>query len=160
MEQEIYEGPSPRITRYKLASFGAFTSAVFLLVVATYPSFFFFDLLNQTDGLRSVILILCTIAWVLIAFGPALIFGFFAAGYTKGIKLLPLVALAWPATLVLNHVYLAINDGNPYLTYLVNYPMFIATDILLPMLLVALWLEFRYESHHIYRQVLSSKNRR
>jgi hypothetical protein len=153
MENETTTGPTSRITRYKLASFGVFTSSVFLLTVATYPSFFFFNPFAQQDGLRAIILLLCTISWVILAAGPAIIFGALALGHSFGIKFLPLVALAWPVSLILNHLYLAIHDGNPYLTYLVTYPIFIATDILLPLLLIALWLEYRYESHYIYTKV-------
>lgn len=153
MDEEYMTGPAPRITRYKLASFGLFTSAVFILVVATYPSFFFFNPFDQQDGARSVILLLCTIAWVFLALGPGVIFVLLAFGVTGGVKWLPFVALGWPITLVLNHLYLAVREGDPYLTYLADFPIFIATDILMPLLLIALWLEYRYESHYIYTQV-------
>ena len=81
--------PSVRITRWKVASFGIFTSAVFLLVVATFPAFFFFNPSEQTDSLRLLILLFSTLAWITIALGPALVFVLVALGRQRAIKLLP-----------------------------------------------------------------------
>lgn len=145
--------PSVRITRWMVASFGIFTSAVFLLVVATFPAFFFFNPSEQTDGLRLVILVLSTIAWITLALGPAIIFIFVALGRQRAINALPYVALFWPLMLVINHLQLLIGYGNAYLEYLVNFPIFWVTDVLLPLLLIILWFEFRHEEHYIHTKL-------
>jgi hypothetical protein len=130
-------------TRAVVASFGIFVSALFWLVVATYPSFFFFNPLAEKDALRSAVLTLSTIGWVLIAVGPAALFTFYALGHPRALRFLPIVALLWPAALLINHVSLFIQKGEWFTGYLLDYPIFIATDILLPILLMAVWAELR-----------------
>lgn len=61
-------------TRAVVASFGIFVSALFWLVVATYPSFFFFNPFAETDALRATMLTLTTIGWVLISTGTVVLF--------------------------------------------------------------------------------------
>lgn len=145
--------PSVRITRWKVASFGIFTSAVFLLVVATFPAFFFFNPSEQTDSLRLLILLFSTLAWITIAVGPGMVFVLVALGKQRAINLLPYVALFWPVMLVINHLQLALSTGNLYLDYLINFPIFIVTDIITPLLLIVLWFEFRYEEHYIHKRL-------
>jgi hypothetical protein len=130
-------------TRAVVASFGIFVSALFWLVVATYPSFFFFNPFEEKDSLRATFLTVSTVGWILISIGPALLFCLYALGYARALRLLPFVALVWPASLLINHISLAIQKGQWYTGYLLDYPIFIATDILLPLLLMAVWAELR-----------------
>lgn len=149
---------SQRMLRYKVASFGIFTSAVFLLIVATFPSFFIFDPAQIDNSLRLVILILSTLAWIIIALGPVVVFGLLAAGKKRAIHALPFVALFWPVMIVINHLELWVSSGNAYMGYLIEFPVFIITDILTPVLLIAFWLEYRFEDHHLYRKLSIEKN--
>ena len=130
-------------TRAVVASFGIFVSALFWLVVATYPSFFLFNPFAETDTLRSSVLTLSTVGWVLISIGPAILFTLYALGYARVLRLIPLIALLWPVALLINHVSLFIQKGEWFTGYLLDYPIFIATDILLPVLLMAVWAELR-----------------
>jgi hypothetical protein len=130
-------------TRAVVASFGIFVSALFWLVVATYPSFFLFNPFAEKDSLRATLLTLSTIGWVLISTGPVVLFSLYALGHARVLKLLPIVALFWPVSLVINHITLAIQKGQWFTGYLLDYPIFIATDILLPVLLIAVWAELR-----------------
>ena len=130
-------------TRAVVASFGIFVSALFWLVVATYPSFFFFNPFAEKDSLRATLLAISTVGWILISIGPALLFSLYALGYARALRLLPVAALVWPASLLINHISLAIQKGQWYTGYLLDYPIFIATDILLPLLLMAVWAELR-----------------
>jgi hypothetical protein len=130
-------------TRAVVASFGIFVSALFWLVVATYPSFFFFNPFAETDPLRASVLTLSTLGWVLIATGPAVLFTLYALGHARALRLLPIVALTWPLALIINHVTLFVQKGDWFTGYLLDYPVFIATDILLPVLLIAVWAELR-----------------
>lgn len=136
-------------TRAVVASFGVFVSALFWLVVATYPTFFFFNPFAEKDALRATVLAISTIGWILISIGPALLFSLYALGYSRALRLLPIAALVWPASLLVNHISLAIQKGQWYTGYLLDYPIFIATDILLPLLLMAVWAELRpaFSSH-------------
>ena len=130
-------------TRAVVASFGIFVSALFWLVVATYPSFFFFNPFAEKDSLRATLLAVSTVGWILISVGPALLFSLYALGYARALRLLPVAALVWPVSLLINHITLAIQKGQWYTGYLLDYPIFIATDILLPLLLMAVWAELR-----------------
>jgi hypothetical protein len=75
--------------------------------------------------------------------GPAALFTFYALGNPRALRFLPFVALLWPAALLINHVSLFIQKGEWFTGYLIDYPIFIATDILLPILLMAVWAELR-----------------
>jgi hypothetical protein len=126
-----------------VATFGVFVSALFWLVVATYPSFFFFNPLAESDGLRATILSVSTLGWILLSIGPAVVFVIYALGKAKSLMVLPWIALVWPASLLINHVSLFVQKGHWYTGYLLDYPVFIATDILLPIMLMAVWAELR-----------------
>mgnify|MGYP000063472637 CR=1 FL=1 len=144
-------------TRAVIATFGLFTSALVLVVVATYPAFFFFNPLESGEVVRSVALLLSTIGWIQILIGPALIFGLYSIGYAKFLRALPYVAIFWPASLVLNHISLFIQEGKWYTGYLLDYPIFWVTDVLLPIMLIAVWAEMRpvikqSDSHGVHRE--------
>ena len=143
VNQIISFAPAKVSVRAVVASFGIFVGVLFWLVVATYPSFFLFNPLLETDQLRVITLSITTIGWVLISTAPTLILLSFAAGYSKPLSFLPLVALLWPVSLLVNHVVLYVQEGQWFTGYLLDYPIFLATDILLPVLLIAVWLELR-----------------
>ena len=143
--------------RYKVASFGIFISIAFLLIVATFPSFFIFDPAQIDNSVRLVILLLSTVAWLSIAIGPVVVFSLLAAGKTKAVHSLPFIALFWPVMIVINHLELWLRTGNAYMGYLVQFPVFIITDILTPVILIAFWLEYRFENHHVVMR-LSQKS--
>ena len=136
-------------TRLVVATFGVFISAMFWLVIATYPSFFLFNPYAQGEGVRSVVLTLTGLGWLLIANGPVVLMGLYATGRTAAIKFLPVIALVWPVSLIINHISLFIQEGLWYTGYLADYPIFIVTDILLPLLLVVVWLELRQRAIHL-----------
>lgn len=129
--------------RLQNVSFGIFASATFWLIVATYPVFFFFNPAEQTDWARLMILNISTLAWLTIAIGPAVIFTLMAFGRSRAISALPFVALFWPSVLLINHLHLALTTGNAYFDYLINFPVFFITDVLLPALLFIVWLGYR-----------------
>ncbi len=135
-------------TRIVVATFGLFISAMFWLVIATYPSFFLFNPYANGDVVRSIALTLTGLGWILIANGPAIILGLFATGRTKVVKWLPIIALVWPSSLIINHISLFIQEGRWYTGYLADYPIFIATDVLLPLLLIVVWLELKQRTSH------------
>lgn len=145
---------SERMLRYKVASFGVFISAVFLLVVATFPTFFIFDPAQIDNSLRLIILLFSTLAWISIALGPVIVFGLLAAGKNKAVHALPFIALFWPIMIVINHLELWISTGNAYMSYLIEFPIFFITDLLTPLLLISIWLEYRYENHHMISRLM------
>jgi hypothetical protein len=135
--------------RNAFIAFSAFLTAFYWLVVASYPQFFIFNPFDEAWLIRQVALILSLIGWVAISTVPSVVLFMYAAGNSRGLKLLPIVATLWPLSVVVNQILLYIRDQTWYFDYLINYPIFIATDILLPVLLFVLWRELHeYHAKH------------
>lgn len=141
--------------RNAFLAFAFFLLAFYWLVVATYPTFFIFNPFDEPWGLRQAFLVISLVGWILISTVPAVVLGMYAAGKNDGIKLLPYVAILWPASVVGNQILLFIRDQVWYFDYLLNYPIFIATDIILPLLLLVLWWDLKevYGKHEITEQL-------
>lgn len=138
---------SPKHSRANFRSsfigFSVFLVAFYWLVVATYPEFFIFNPFDEPSVLRQITLLISIAGWLVIAIVPGLALFFYAAGNSKLIPLLPFAALLWPLSVILNQVVLYARDSVWYFDYLVNSPVFIATDILLPALLIFIWQDLK-----------------
>ncbi len=134
----------PSATRL-LVGFSIFTAALFIAVVATYPQFFLFNPFASNDGWRSICLTLTSLGWVTAVIGPIVVMSLLNAGKDSALKFLPWVALLWPATLIFNHLSLLLQTQKLFLGYLVVYPVFLITDIALPILYVSI---YTYMKHH------------
>jgi hypothetical protein len=109
---------------------------VFWLIVFTFPSFFLFNPLNEVDALRRYELLASTIGWIGIStVAPGLLF-LYAAGYRRARLLLPIFALIYPVSLIISQVTIYNRTGETYISYLWNFPVFIFTDLLLPIFIL------------------------
>ena len=117
--------------------FSLVTSLVLVLVTATFPTFFFYATFANGISVLSIGQVLTQVAWIaLIVVPPAA--AFLAQKNRKAARnLLIFGGLFWPVTLVLVHVTLAVTTGNPYLSYLLQYPIFLFSDVFLPIFLVS-----------------------
>jgi hypothetical protein len=131
--------------RSALVAFASFLLILYWLVVATYPEFFLFNPFSEAWWPRQFTLVLSLIGWIAISTVPTFVLYSYSAGSPKALKLLPLVALFWPGSVVLNQVLLFARDGVWYFDYLLNHPIFIATDIALPALLLFLYFDLKVE---------------
>lgn len=129
--------------RNALVAFSTFVLAFYWLVVATYPEFFIFNPFAEEWIVRQWALLLSLIGWLAISTLPAAIFYAYAAGWSNGLNYLPYIAALWPVSVLFNQTLVYVSTGQWYFGYLVEYPVFIATDILLPVLLLALWYDLR-----------------
>lgn len=129
--------------RSSFVAFSIFLVALYWLVVATYPEFFIFNPFDEPSVLRQITLLISIVGWLVIAIVPGLALFAYAAGNSKLIPLLPFAALLWPISVVLNQIVLYARDSVWYFDYLVNSPVFIATDILLPALLIFVWQDLK-----------------
>lgn len=118
---------------------GLFLSMFMLLVVFTFPGFFLFNPLDEPNPLRQVQLIFSTFAWVTQAIIPGAMLVGYAFGRTSWIRVLPFAALVWPLGIIMNQVTLYVLDGIWYTGYLIQYPVFIGTDIIMPIFIIFLW---------------------
>ena len=134
---------------YVASLMGAMMLVCFWLIVATLPDFFFINPTGTDSQIRRAELVLSTIGWVLLSTGsPALLF-FYSAGKKGARKFLPVTALWWPISLVISQVTVYILEGSFYLDYLIKFPIFIFTDIILPIFVMMLWHDLRDEKPHV-----------
>ena len=139
--------------RALLVTTGVFLSTTFGLIVLTYPSFFLFNPFENANPWRAALLAALVLAWLFSAASPVAIFSYFAIGHRWPLEVLPYAALAWPTLQVVNHVSLWVVEGDPYLGYLLDYPIFFYTDLLLPAMVLAIWIELRPVNHPIRNAV-------
>lgn len=140
----------PELTRnLAVGGIGLFLSLFMILVVLTFPGFFLFNPLDEPNPIRQVQLVFSTFAWVTQALVPGAMLVGYALGKTSWIRALPIAATVWPLGIIMNQVTLYVLDGVWYTGYLIQYPVFIATDILMPLFLIFVWevLRKRAPSH-------------
>lgn len=112
---------------------------VFWLVVMTFPSFFLFNPFKEPDPLRRAELALSTTGWLLISTGVPIVLWLYAQGRTTARYLLPFFALIYPISLIISQVTIYARTDATYLSYLTDFPIFIFTDILLPVFVLFIW---------------------
>jgi hypothetical protein len=109
---------------------------VFWLIVLTFPSFFLFNPLNETDTLRQNELLVSTIGWIGISTGAPILLFLYSAGFRRARLLLPYFALLYPISLVISQITIYNRTGETYISYLWNFPVFMFTDLLLPIFIL------------------------
>ena len=122
-----------------MGGIGLFISIFMTVLVLTFPRFFLFNPMAEGDPTRAMELSVSTVGWLLLLFGPSFILMRYRSGRFTLIRFLPVVALVWPISLIANHVTLYLQKGIWYTGYLVQYPIFVLSDIVLPIFLIYLW---------------------
>ena len=128
---------------YVVSLMGAMMLISFWLIVATLPDFFFINPTGNGSQIRRAELVLSTVGWILLSTAAPLCLFLYAAGVHKARNYLPITALWWPISLVISQVTIYILDGAFYFDYLIYYPIFIFTDIVLPIFVLMLWHDLR-----------------
>lgn len=129
---------------------GAMMLIVFWLIIATVPDFFFVSPTGENSQLRRAELILSTVGWVLTSTGAPIALMMYSAGFHKMRHFLPYTALVWPISLIISQVTVYILDGSFYLDYLITYPIFFYTDLVLPIFILILWHDLRENGHSMH----------
>ena len=124
---------------YTVGILASFIFIVFWLLVATFPSFFLFNPFKEPDQLRRAELALSTAVWLLISTGVPIFLCLYAAGRTRARFLLPFFALIYPISLIISQVTIYARTDATYLSYLTDFPIFMFTDILLPIFILFIW---------------------
>ena len=109
------------------------------MTVLTFQDFFLFNPAEATEPMRQAALWLCLIGWLLAALGSPLAMMSASAGSLLALRLLPITALWWPASIIISQITLFVSDGRSYLDYLFQYPIFVVTDVALPILVLMKW---------------------
>ncbi len=121
------------------ALIGTMILIVFWLVVATFPKFFFFNPLGGSNTLRRFELVISTIGWIGISTIVPILLFLMAYGKNGVRKYLPFAALLYPLSLIVSQITIYVQTGSAYISYLKNFPIFIFTDVILPVLIMFLW---------------------
>ena len=61
----------------------------------------------------------------------------------RALRYIPITALWWPISVLISQVVVYSETGESYLSYLIIYPVFILTDIAIPVYLVCQWSRVR-----------------
>lgn len=130
---------------YVASLMGAMMMMCFWLIIATLPDFFFINPSGTASEVRRAELVLSTIGWVLISTGAPILLFCYSAGLRGARRYLPITALWWPVSLLISQVTVYILDGAFYFDYLIKYPIFIFTDVVLPIFVMMLWHDLREE---------------
>ncbi len=128
---------------YVAALIGCMIFVCFWLVIATFPNFFFINPQDQVDPIRRAQLVLSTLGWILISTFAPICLILYSRGVHKAIKLIPLFTLLWPISLAISQITSYVQTGYYYFEYLTQFPIFIFTDIALPILLLVVWFDLR-----------------
>lgn len=123
-------------------------SLVLVLVCLTFFGFFFNDPLQTGATALTVTQLVSEFAWVILIIVPPLLLSINNWNAFTKTALLG-AAIFWPVTLVTIRILLLAELGNPYLGYLVTYPIFIFTDILVPAAYVWTWVMVIKESRPV-----------
>ena len=119
--------------------------AVYLFVYLTYPGFFVWNPTHSVIPILGWLQLASTLAWFAALVAPVVLW-YLGVSFSAAKSRSYLVAsLAWPGILIILHVYLLGTTGNIGLAYLVNYPIFIFTDIIAPIIYVQMWRKFRVQ---------------
>ena len=130
-----------------LLAVGVLGTLTFTTTILTYQDFFLFNPLESVDSTRRIFLLLTTVGWVTSLIGPLVVLALNALGKPKTTELLVWFALAWPVSLIINHLALLIQTHKLFLGYLGVYPIFIVTDIALPILYVLIARYLNHKKH-------------
>ncbi len=128
---------------YVTGIIGAMMLIVYWLIVATLPDFFFINPTGEELQIRRAQLILSTLGWLLMSTVAPIALFLYASGYHKARHILPYTALVWPVSLLISQATVYILDGAFYFEYLFKFPIFIYTDIVLPIFILMIWHDLR-----------------
>jgi hypothetical protein len=109
------------------------------LIVAHHPWAFMVNPFVSGDPIRTLELCLFWVGWILSTVGAGLIGLDLLLGSGASRKLLPLVALAHPLSILLLQSTLRMRTGNWYLLYLTSNRWLLLSDIFIPILLVLVY---------------------
>jgi hypothetical protein len=114
-------------------------STVVLLEVLTYKAFFFINPFASSVMLLRVQQTISMLGWIALIVVPPLAIRFGDRLFKNGRVALFLGFILWPLGVLMIRIYLASTTGNPYITYLFNYPIFLFSDVIAPVIYWRLW---------------------
>lgn len=110
-------------------------SGVLLLQILTFPTFFFLNpFANSLSILLTVAQVATMIGWIVLLLAPPLLIALRERVGKRFTLYLSIAALVWPAALLIVRFAVLSLTGDPAINYLFNFPIFIFSDIAVPIL--------------------------
>ena len=105
------------------------------LQILTFPTFFFLNpFSNSLSDLLTVAQVATVVGWILLLLAPPVLVALRERVGKNFTLYLSIAALVWPASLLLVRFAVLALTGDPAINYLFNYPIFMFSDILVPIL--------------------------
>ena len=127
------------------STFGVVVFAIYWGVITTYSSFYLINPFTQEDPVRMASTALLVLGWISISTVAPIVLFQFGSGMYRIISLLPYSVALWPISIFVSQIVNIAQTGQNYLNYLVETPLFIATDLVIPIALFSLWLRLRLD---------------
>lgn len=124
------------------------TFLIYWLMVLTFPNFFIINPTAEENLSRQIALWLCLIGWLLQSLITPIMLWKISNGFLYPMKWLPITALWWPVSIVIAQMTAFVQTNTAFLSYLVDYPIFVLTDIALPAFVMWKWYEVRIFIQH------------
>lgn len=116
---------------------------IYWLMVLTYPNFFIFQPGDAPEVLRQISLWLSLIGWLLAAVATPILLFSAAGGNKVSLRFIPITAMWWPASLIFSQLTIIYLTGQSYINYIVDYPIFLVTDVAIPLLVMWKWSQLK-----------------
>jgi hypothetical protein len=131
---------------YLASTFGVTIFAFYWGVITSFPEFYFVNP-NNEEPARAVAIVFLIIGWFSISTLAPIVLFQFGAGKYRTIAAMPYVVAVWPLSILVAQIERIVTTGQNYLSYLIDTPLFLATDLIIPLALISLWLRLRL--HHL-----------
>jgi hypothetical protein len=129
--------------RFHLRGTAIMTFVIYWLMVFTFQDFFLFDPTEGSGFFRDTTLWLALAGWLVAAVGTPIALLLVSQGSLRALNVLPFTTLLWPVSVLLAQISAYAETGESYLGYLLDYPVFVVTDIALPALILVKWSRIR-----------------
>lgn len=127
-------------SKFHLRATAVMVFIIYWVMIFTYKDFFLFNPMNASSFGREFVLWLCLIGWLLASTASPIVIWLASNGNMTAFRLGPIFALWWPISILISQMTLLISTGENYFGYLWEYPVFVITDIALPVLVTWKWL--------------------
>jgi hypothetical protein len=135
--------------RFHLRGTAVMIFIIYLLMTLTFQDFFLFNPTTGDSLTRDISLWFCLLGWISATFLSPLVIFATASGSQIALRILPAAALVWPISVIVAQITVYIQTGISYIDYPLSYPIFLVTDLALPIFLIVKWHNLRrYLSHH------------
>ena len=117
-------------------------SLVFVLEILTFHKFFMFNPFEAGYPLVTIAQLCWFVALIVVITVPPVVILRAQKERRVAQLLFGVAAISWPVCIVLIRIAALISTGNAYMAYLVDYPIFLFTDLVIPVLYIWMWRSF------------------